>query len=157
MVKSAAPSSAGASSVQLFTGAPSSSTTQAPHWLVSHPTCVPVRAKVSRKSSATKVAGSTSTFAGLPLSVKTICMKRSEALGSGEKAGMVDRPCGEREIANGERVVEEGAFGHIGDEVFVGDRVEHNFDERALIFNCKDSARQSGKLLRRNDSVSAQH
>ena len=59
--------------VQLFTGRPSRCTTQAPHWLVSQPIWVPVRLSCSRRSSATSVAGSTSTTVGRPLSVKDIC------------------------------------------------------------------------------------
>jgi hypothetical protein len=37
------PAACTASTLQLFTAWPSSSTVQAPHWLVSQPTCVPVR------------------------------------------------------------------------------------------------------------------
>ena len=43
MVVTLAPSAWTASMVQDFTDLPSTWTTQAPHWLVSQPTCVPVR------------------------------------------------------------------------------------------------------------------
>ncbi len=49
MVVTERPSACTAKSVHDFTAAPSSSTVQAPHWLVSHPTWVPVSASVSRK------------------------------------------------------------------------------------------------------------
>src|SRR6187402_3223673 len=109
MVSSVAPSSAGASSVQLFTGRPSRCTTQAPHWLVSQPIWVPVRWSCSRSSSATSVAGSTSTVVGRPLSVKDICkviLLRDGSLGEWKRAA--GGPCGHDDIADGERVRKEG-------------------------------------------------
>ena len=47
--RDAAPSTATASTVQLFTEPPSTSTTQAPHWLVSQPTCVPVSERLAQQ------------------------------------------------------------------------------------------------------------
>src|SRR5690349_17262201 len=108
MVSSVAPSSAGASSVQLFTGSPLRCTTQAPHWLVSQPIWVPVRLSCSRNSSATSVAGSTSTVVGRPLSVKDICtviLLRDGALGEWQRAA--GGPRGHHDIADGEGICEE--------------------------------------------------
>ncbi len=48
MVFTCAPSHCTASSVQDFTACPFTCTVQAPHWLVSHPTCVPVSPASSR-------------------------------------------------------------------------------------------------------------
>src|SRR5439155_2529108 len=42
-----------------FTASPSSRTVQAPHWLVSHPTCVPVSPSVSRRKWTSRSRGST--------------------------------------------------------------------------------------------------
>ena len=41
-------------------GRPSTMTVQAPHWLVSQPTCVPVRPSCSRRKCTSSVRGSTS-------------------------------------------------------------------------------------------------
>src|SRR5258708_17069676 len=76
-VVSVPPSSIGDSKVQLLTASPLNRTTHVPHWLVSHPTWVPVRLSVSRSKSATSVAGSTSTVRDRPLSVKLIIMVTS--------------------------------------------------------------------------------
>ena len=48
MVVMVAPSACTAKSVQDFTAMPFMMMTQAPHWLVSQPTCVPVRPTTSR-------------------------------------------------------------------------------------------------------------
>src|SRR5436305_795186 len=61
MVVTARPSASTASMAQLLTDLPSTQTVQAPHWLVSHPTWVPVRRRCSRSSSTSSVRGSTST------------------------------------------------------------------------------------------------
>ncbi len=55
--------------VQLFTDLPSTWTTQAPHWLVSQPTWVPVRPRCSRRNWTSKVRASTLAEAGLPFTV----------------------------------------------------------------------------------------
>jgi hypothetical protein len=46
--------------VQLFTERPSTRTVQAPHWLVSQPTCVPVSPRRSLRRSTRRVGASTS-------------------------------------------------------------------------------------------------
>src|SRR5581483_11293504 len=69
MVVTLAPSACTASRVQLLTEAPSTWTTQAPHWLVSQPTWVPVSPKVSRRNWTNSVRGSTSPFTTLPFTV----------------------------------------------------------------------------------------
>ena len=48
---------------------PSTSTVQAPHWLVSQPTCVPVRLRFSLRKWTSSVRGSTSAVRTLPLTV----------------------------------------------------------------------------------------
>ena len=55
--------------VQDLTESPFTWTTQAPHWLVSQPTCVPVRPRLERRKSTSRVRGSTSPLACLPLTV----------------------------------------------------------------------------------------
>src|SRR5581483_988361 len=69
MVVTLAPSQERASTVHDFTALPSRCTTQAPHWLVSQPTCVPVRRKFSRRNCTSSVLGSTSAVAALPFTV----------------------------------------------------------------------------------------
>ena len=67
IVVTSAPSAWSASMVQLFTARPSRSTVQAPHWLVSQPTCVPVSPSPSRSAWTRSVRGSTSSDRGSPL------------------------------------------------------------------------------------------
>src|SRR3546814_4414043 len=55
MVVTSAPSACSARMVQLFTDSPSTCTTQAPHWLVSQPTWVPVRCRCSRRNWTSRV------------------------------------------------------------------------------------------------------
>ncbi len=43
---------------------------QAPHWLVSQPTCVPVSPRSSRRVCTRSRRGSTSTSLGIPFTVK---------------------------------------------------------------------------------------
>src|SRR5690606_8933788 len=69
IVVTCAPSQAIASVVQLFTALPSIWTTQAPHWLVSQPTCVPVSRRFSRRNCTSNVRPSTSPETDLPFTV----------------------------------------------------------------------------------------
>src|SRR6516164_140196 len=69
MVVTLEPEACPASTVQDFTARPSIWTTQAPHWLVSQPTCVPVRFRWSRKTWTRSVRSSTSTETALPFTV----------------------------------------------------------------------------------------
>src|SRR5450631_300745 len=69
MVKTLAPSICQAKTVQDFTALPSTWTTQAPHWLVSQPTCVPVSRRFSRRNCTSRVLGSMSAVAALPFTV----------------------------------------------------------------------------------------
>src|ERR1700722_827022 len=69
MVITAAPSACTASMVQLLTLSPLTWTTQAPHWLVSQPTWVPVSPRISRRNWTSKVRGSTVPEAFLPFTV----------------------------------------------------------------------------------------
>src|SRR4051812_5988921 len=68
-----APLAWSASMVQLLMDLPSTWTTQAPHWLVSQPTWVPVRPSFSRSSSTRRVRPSTSTLCGFPFTVSDTC------------------------------------------------------------------------------------
>jgi len=63
-----------ANMVQDFTAWPSSNTVQHPHWLVSHPTCVPVRPKWSLSRSTSKVRSSASAARTCPLMCKEMFM-----------------------------------------------------------------------------------
>src|SRR5262245_21069018 len=76
MVTTLAPSQDAASVVHDLTARPSRWTTQAPHWLVSQPTCVPVRRKFSRRNCTSSVLASMSALAGLPLTVRLILTMR---------------------------------------------------------------------------------
>src|ERR1700682_1948694 len=60
------PSTCTGNSEQDFTATPSSSTVHPPHWLVSHPTCVPVRPSASRKKWTSSIRGSTSRVSATP-------------------------------------------------------------------------------------------
>ncbi len=77
MVVTARPSAWTASMVQDLTLLPSTRTTQAPHWLVSHPTCVPVSRNCSRRNCTSRVLGSTSSATHRPFTViDTVTMAR---------------------------------------------------------------------------------
>src|SRR6187431_2988668 len=70
MVVTDRPSAWTASMVQLLTERPSTWTTQAPHWLVSQPTWVPVSPRCSRSNCTRRVRPSTSRVTDLPLTFK---------------------------------------------------------------------------------------
>src|SRR5690606_39494819 len=67
MVTTSAPSACTASMVQDFIARPFTWTTQAPHWLVSQPTWVPVSRSFSRSAWTSNVWGWTSTDTFRPL------------------------------------------------------------------------------------------
>src|SRR5262244_2041431 len=69
MVVTFAPSICHANTVQDLTALPFTCTTQAPHWDVSQPTCVPVSRRFSRRNCTRSVRGSTSPVTALPLTV----------------------------------------------------------------------------------------
>src|SRR6516164_2983491 len=69
MVVTFAPSICQTKTVQAFTALPSTCTTQAPHWDVSQPTCVPVSRRFSRRNCTRRVRGSTSPVTVLPFTV----------------------------------------------------------------------------------------
>src|SRR5215831_12095486 len=95
MVRTSEPLACTANMVQLFTDLPSRSTVQAPQWLVSQPTCGPVRLSCSRRKWISSVRGSTSASTLLPFTVSAIwdlamgCLPKSAGarLGAGERAG----------------------------------------------------------------------
>src|SRR6266851_8462036 len=97
IVKILRPSACTAKSVQDLTASPSTWTTQAPHWLVSQPTCVPVRPSCSRSSCTKRVRPSTVADAGLPFTVRltVFCMETSllsRARTPNQPAGATPRP-----------------------------------------------------------------
>src|SRR5690606_16618564 len=63
------PSQAAAKIVQALTLSPSTWTTQAPHWLVSQPTCVPVSPSPSRRNWTSSVRPSISPETCLPFTL----------------------------------------------------------------------------------------
>src|SRR5262245_37555504 len=69
IVVTSLPSAWSASRVQLFTACPSTSTVQAPHWLVSQPTCAPVSPSPSRRAWTSSVRPSTSSERCSPFTV----------------------------------------------------------------------------------------
>src|SRR5215510_4391044 len=77
MVVTLDPAAWPASTVQDFTALPSIWTTQAPHWLVSQPTWVPVRFRFSRKRWTRRVRSSTLTETALLFTVSlTVDMRK---------------------------------------------------------------------------------
>src|ERR1700755_3160646 len=70
MVCTLVPSACSASMVQDLAEMPSTCTTQAPHWLVSQPTWVPVSRRFSRRNCTNRVRGSTLAVTGLPFTIK---------------------------------------------------------------------------------------
>src|SRR5207302_1238305 len=69
MVVTLAPPACPTSTVHDLTARPSICTTQAPHWLVSQPTWVPVRFRWSRRRLTRSVRSSTSAETALPFTV----------------------------------------------------------------------------------------
>src|ERR1700730_12074153 len=69
MVVTLAPLACPTSTVHDLTARPSICTTQAPHWLVSQPTWVPVRFRWSRRRLTRRVRSSTSAETVLPFTV----------------------------------------------------------------------------------------
>ena len=80
MVVTSAPSACPANTVQDFTARPSMWTTQAPHWLVSQPTWVPVRRSRSRSNSTKSVLSGTSKVCAVPFTVRLTSTLSSSAL-----------------------------------------------------------------------------
>src|ERR1700712_3626691 len=72
MVVTLAPLACPTSTVHDLTACPSIWTTQAPHWLVSQPTWVPVRFRFSRKRWTRRVRSSTSADTALPFTVSLL-------------------------------------------------------------------------------------
>src|SRR5438270_1956856 len=80
MVVMFAPSICQTNTVQDLIALPFTCTTQAPHWLVSQPTCVPVSRKFSRRNCTSSVLESISAAAALPFTVMaTLAMDVSRA------------------------------------------------------------------------------
>src|SRR5215472_17972017 len=69
MVVTTAPSHCNASIVHDFIARPFTCTTQAPHWVVSQPTCVPVKPSVSLRKSTSIVRPSTTLWTKRPFTV----------------------------------------------------------------------------------------
>src|SRR5258706_3563823 len=69
MVATFAPSICHTNTVQDLTALPFTCTTQAPHWDVSQPTCVPVSRRFARRNCTRSVRGSTSPVTALPFTV----------------------------------------------------------------------------------------
>src|SRR5689334_7905088 len=89
MVVTLEPSQEAASTVHDFTARPSRCTTQAPHWLVSQPTCVPVSRRFSRRNCTSSVLGSMSAVAALPFTVKVTLVVDASRDGCGADAPVV--------------------------------------------------------------------
>src|SRR5262245_14998291 len=76
MLRTLPPSQDAASVVHDLIARPSRWTTQAPHWLVSQPTCVPVSRRFSRRNCTKSVLASMSALTGLPLTVMLTLIMR---------------------------------------------------------------------------------
>src|SRR5579885_2762575 len=101
MVVTLAPSAWPASTVHDFTALPSMCTVQAPHWLVSQPTWVPVRPRSRRIRSTSSVAGLVSSSTGASLTVMRTFKVQSSPIylsrqhqrrGGGGRDGACDHP-----------------------------------------------------------------
>src|SRR6516164_6486986 len=79
MVVTFAPSICHTKTVHALTALPSTCTTQAPHWDVSQPTCVPVSRRFSRKNCTNSVRGSTSPVTALPFTVRATAVMASSS------------------------------------------------------------------------------
>src|SRR5215207_4399497 len=73
-VRTSWPLAIAASMVQLFTGVPSTWTTQTPQFDVSQPQCVPVRPRSSRRKCTSSRLGSISRVYCSPFTVTVTCM-----------------------------------------------------------------------------------
>src|SRR4029079_12979194 len=72
---------------------PSTSTVHAPHWLVSQPTCVPVRLRDSRRKGTSRGRASTSAVRTLPLTVTdTLAMGPPKPHSLHRSGRSLDRP-----------------------------------------------------------------
>lgn len=80
MVVTSAPWACTANMAQDLTARPLTCTVQAPHWLVSQPTWVPVSARCSRSAWTSRVLGGTSMLAARPLTVNCTCISLSPVM-----------------------------------------------------------------------------
>ncbi len=100
MLTTLLPSQEAARVVQDLTACPSRCTTQAPHWLVSQPTCVPVSRSCSRRNCTNSVLASTCALTALPFTVMlTLTMRPPvaavvEAVAAGAAAAGLATPAG---------------------------------------------------------------
>src|SRR5262245_27330195 len=108
MVTTLAPSQDAASVVQDLTARPSRWTTQAPHWLVSQPTCVPVRRKFSRRNRTSSVLASISALTGLPFTVRLSLIMRPPG------GDVVARLAAAPDAAAGEVALGDAVAGSVG-------------------------------------------
>ena len=106
--------------VQLFTDTPSTCTTQAPHWLVSQPTCVPV-SRGSPATARTRARWATSTETALAVE-REIDLHGfdspdhcSDRQASSTRA--LGRPGGDTTSPTSNGIVEELTFRNIGDKL----------------------------------------
>ena len=135
MVVTLEPSQDAASTVHDFTARPSRCTTQAPHWLVSQPTCVPVSRRFSRTNCTSRVLGSISAVAALPFTVMdTFVIPLSGDLGAAARAACDGagaagvEPCPLRNRENMGRLLTVAAMEPGRDRLFVwsNSRLRHS-------------------------------
>ena len=79
-MRTSCPPAIAASTVQDFTGSPSSQATQVPQLLVSQPQCVPVRPSSSRRKCTSSIRPSISRVTLSPLTVIVTCMSAAPVL-----------------------------------------------------------------------------
>src|SRR5579872_4112922 len=80
IVVTAEPDAWAASTVQDLTATPSMSTVQAPHWVVSHPTWVPVSPSSSRRKWTSSVRAATERWQETPFTVIDTVTSRSPVM-----------------------------------------------------------------------------
>ena len=95
-------------------------TTQAPHWLVSQPTWVPVRLRFSRSRSATSVDGSMSTVSLPAVDRETdyswVTSRCIDGVIQASTRALARRPGGQHHVADIEGIAIKDSFRHVGDQ-----------------------------------------
>src|SRR4051812_40247112 len=124
-----APSACTANTVHDLTARPSISTVQAPHWLVSQPTCVPVRFKCSRRKCTSSTRGSTCALRTRPFTVTAICVMSASSESAILTIGTthVKEQSGRRGVGRGADGPSEGQL--VGRMSWtIGDYLTHRFN-----------------------------
>src|SRR5271170_3877851 len=131
IVSTERPSACSANKVQDLTASPSTCTTQAPHWLVSQPTWVPVSPRCSRSNCTKRVRPSTVAETGLPFTVRltVFCIEPSLDHKSSPSAGGGSQPefCSRKRLWSRRSRMPPLWLAH---PAVAGEVIEHHGDDR---------------------------